>query len=47
MLADLFHAPDPATTKGTATVGSTEACLLGEWLRSVSRYRECERVWGV
>ena len=24
MLADLFHAPDPATTVGTSTVGSSE-----------------------
>jgi glutamate decarboxylase len=29
MLADLFHAPDPATTIGTSTVGSSEAAMLG------------------
>jgi len=29
MLADLWHAPDPHTTIGTSTVGSSEACMLG------------------
>jgi glutamate decarboxylase len=29
MLADLWHAPDPKTTIGTSTVGSSEACMLG------------------
>jgi glutamate decarboxylase len=29
MLADLWHAPDPATTLGTSTIGSSEACMLG------------------
>ncbi len=29
MLADLWHAPDPATALGTSTVGSSEACMLG------------------
>jgi len=29
MLADLWHAPDPRTTIGTSTVGSSEACMLG------------------
>jgi len=29
MLADLFHAPDPATTIGTSTTGSSEAAMLG------------------
>ena len=28
MLADLWHAPDPKTTIGTSTVGSSEACML-------------------
>ncbi|WP_068055837.1 glutamate decarboxylase [Nocardia xishanensis] len=29
MLADLWHAPDPATTLGTSTTGSSEAAMLG------------------
>jgi glutamate decarboxylase len=29
MLADLFNAPDPATTIGTSTTGSSEAAMLG------------------
>jgi glutamate decarboxylase len=29
MLADLWHAPDPATTIGTSTTGSSEAAMLG------------------
>jgi glutamate decarboxylase len=29
MLADLFHAPSPATTIGTSTTGSSEAAMLG------------------
>ena len=29
MLADLWHAPDPHSTIGTSTVGSSEACMLG------------------
>lgn len=29
MLADLWHAPDPAHTIGTSTIGSSEACMLG------------------
>ncbi|MFC4124485.1 glutamate decarboxylase [Nocardia rhizosphaerae] len=29
MLADLWHAPDPATTLGTSTTGSSEAAILG------------------
>jgi len=28
MLADLWHAPDPRSTIGTSTVGSSEACML-------------------
>jgi glutamate/tyrosine decarboxylase-like PLP-dependent enzyme len=28
MLADLWHAPQPKTTIGTSTVGSSEACML-------------------
>ncbi|MDR1635256.1 MAG: glutamate decarboxylase [Bifidobacteriaceae bacterium] len=29
MLAELWHAPDPANTIGTSTTGSSEACMLG------------------
>src|SRR5271167_1278536 len=29
MLAELWHAPDPASTLGTSTIGSSEACMLG------------------
>ncbi|GGK59301.1 glutamate decarboxylase [Nocardia camponoti] len=29
MLADLWHAPDPAATIGTSTTGSSEAAMLG------------------
>ncbi|WP_043265473.1 glutamate decarboxylase [Streptomyces sp. CT34] len=28
MLADLWHAPDPSTTVGCSTTGSSEACML-------------------
>lgn len=40
MLADLWHAPDPAESIGTSTIGSSEACMLGglalkrRWRRS-------------
>ncbi|AMM21471.1 glutamate decarboxylase [Frondihabitans sp. PAMC 28766] len=29
MLADLFHSPEAATTRGTSTTGSSEAAMLG------------------
>ncbi len=29
ILADLWHAPDPAQAIGTSTIGSSEACMLG------------------
>jgi glutamate decarboxylase len=29
MLAELWHSPHPATTIGTSTIGSSEACMLG------------------
>lgn len=29
ILADLWHAPDPASTIGCSTTGSSEACMLG------------------
>jgi glutamate decarboxylase len=29
ILADLWHAPDPASAIGCSTVGSSEACMLG------------------
>lgn len=45
MLADLWNAPDPTTTVGCSTTGSSEACMLAgmalkrRWaLRNASRY---------
>ncbi|MFJ8312350.1 MULTISPECIES: glutamate decarboxylase [unclassified Streptomyces] len=45
MLADLWHAPDPATAVGCSTTGSSEACMLAglalkrRWaLRNADRY---------
>ncbi|WP_329471773.1 glutamate decarboxylase [Streptomyces sp. NBC_01723] len=45
MLADLWHAPDPSTTVGCSTTGSSEACMLAgmalkrRWaLRNADRY---------
>src|SRR3984957_1728752 len=29
MMAELWHAPDPANSIGTSTIGSSEACMLG------------------
>jgi glutamate decarboxylase len=29
MLSDLWNAPDAATTVGTSTIASSEACMLG------------------
>jgi glutamate decarboxylase len=29
MLAKLWHSPDPESTVGTSTIGSSEACMLG------------------
>ena len=29
MIADLWHSPDPASTLGTSTIGSSEAAMLG------------------
>jgi len=29
IIADLWHAPDPRSTIGTSTIGSSEACMLG------------------
>ncbi|MEU9101344.1 glutamate decarboxylase [Streptomyces sp. NPDC048361] len=45
MLADLWHAPDPSTTVGCSTTGSSEACMLAgmalkrRWMkRNADRY---------
>src|SRR5262249_14313770 len=38
MVADLWHAPEPATTRGTSTAGSSEAAMLGG-LAARSRWR--------
>ena len=45
MLADLWHAPDPADTLGTSTIGSSEACMLGG-LALKWRWREKMRKLG-
>ncbi|HEY1184081.1 MAG TPA: glutamate decarboxylase [Bryobacteraceae bacterium] len=45
MLADLWHAPDPAGTLGTSTIGSSEACMLGG-LALKWRWRERMRKLG-
>ena len=45
MLADLWHAPDPAGTLGTSTIGSSEACMLGG-LALKWRWREKMRKLG-
>ncbi|MBB5120431.1 glutamate decarboxylase [Streptomyces eurocidicus] len=49
MLADLWHAPDPATTVGCSTTGSSEACMLAgmalkrRWaLANAGRYPSAE-----
>lgn len=39
MLADLWHAPKPATTLGTSTTGSSEAAMLGG-LSAKARWRK-------
>jgi glutamate decarboxylase len=50
MLADLWHAPDPATAVGCSTTGSSEACMLAgmalkrRWTkRNADRYRNGAR----
>ncbi len=45
MLADLWHSPDPATTIGASTIGSSEACMLGG-LALKWRWRERMRKLG-
>jgi glutamate decarboxylase len=45
MLADLWHAPDPANALGTSTIGSSEACMLGG-LALKWRWREKMRKLG-
>lgn len=46
MLADLWHAPDPATAVGTSTTGSSEAAMLGG-LAARSRWRARRRAAGL
>src|SRR5271154_5225401 len=45
MLADLWHAPDPADALGPSTIGSSEACMLGG-LALKWRWREKMRKLG-
>jgi len=45
ILADLWHAPDPAGAIGTSTVGSSEACTLGG-LAMKRRWQQARRAAG-
>lgn len=45
MIADLWNAPDSATTIGTSTVGSSEACMLGG-LAALWRWRAKRKAAG-
>jgi glutamate decarboxylase len=45
MIADLWHAPDAASTLGVSTIGSSEACMLGG-LALKWRWREKRRAQG-
>ncbi|MFD0632808.1 glutamate decarboxylase [Catenulispora yoronensis] len=45
ILADLWHAPDPAAAIGCSTVGSSEACMLGG-LAFKRRWQEARRKAG-
>jgi glutamate decarboxylase len=45
IIADLWHAPDPATSIGCSTVGSSEACMLGG-LALKRRWQESRRAQG-
>jgi glutamate decarboxylase len=45
MVADLWHAPDPAAAMGTSTTGSSEAAMLGG-LAAKFRWRERMRAAG-
>ena len=45
MLADLWHSPAAATTIGTSTVGSSEACMLGG-LAALWRWRAVRKAAG-
>ncbi len=45
MLANLWHAPEPDTTAGTSTLGSSEACMLAG-LSALWRWRARRRAEG-
>ncbi|MFB7113655.1 glutamate decarboxylase [Streptomyces sp. NPDC056291] len=45
IIADLWHAPDPAASIGCSTVGSSEACMLGG-LALKRRWQEARRAQG-
>jgi glutamate decarboxylase len=45
ILADLWHAPEPTSTIGTSTTGSSEACMLGG-LALKRRWQEARRAAG-
>lgn len=46
MLADLWHAPQPAESMGCSTIGSSEACMLGG-LAALWRWRQRRRKAGL
>ena len=45
IIADLWHAPDPAQSIGCSTIGSSEACMLGG-LALKRRWQEARRAQG-
>ena len=45
-IADLWHAPEPRTTIGTSTIGSSEACMLGG-LAFKRRWQQARRAAGL
>jgi len=46
IIADLWHAPEPRTTIGTSTIGSSEACMLGG-LAFKRRWQQARRAAGL
>ena len=46
IIADLWHAPEPRTTIGTSTIGSSEACMLGG-LAFKRRWQQSRRAAGL
>ncbi|MEC5185398.1 glutamate decarboxylase [Cryobacterium sp. MP_3.1] len=46
IIADLWHAPEPRSTIGTSTIGSSEACMLGG-LAFKRRWQQSRRAAGL